>query len=136
VAVCTTHQPSTRNCATEWVHDSKQEQHDIVKYWHSRCRTHPTGLTSCHSVPWCQGLSTINAQHYCGPLCVLHTAIKRKHPGMLTRGVIVWHNTHLHVACTVQGMLLSVHWKVLEPSPLKPRPVTVTSVCLALSRNR
>jgi hypothetical protein len=38
---------------------------------------------------------TTNAQRYCGTLQALCTAIKRKCPSMLTRGVIMLHdNAH------------------------------------------
>jgi hypothetical protein len=64
---------------------------------------------------------TINAQCYCRTLRDLRTAITRKHPGTLMRGVTVLHdNAHPHVASTVSDMLHSMHWKVLDHPPYSP----------------
>jgi hypothetical protein len=39
----------------------------------------------------------LNTQHCCETLRVLHTAIKRKHPNMLTKGVVMlYDNNQVH----------------------------------------
>jgi hypothetical protein len=64
---------------------------------------------------------TINIQCYYGTLRDLLTAIKRKHPSMLTRGVITFHdNAHLHVARTIHDTLCSICWKVSNHPPYSP----------------
>jgi hypothetical protein len=51
----------------------------------------------------------------------LHTAIKRKHPSMLMRGIIMLHNNaHPNVAHTVQDTLHSMLWKVLDHPSYSP----------------
>jgi hypothetical protein len=51
----------------------------------------------------------------------LHIAMKRIHPNMLTRGVMVWYaNSCPNVACTVQDTLHFTHQKVLNQPPYSP----------------
>jgi hypothetical protein len=60
-------------------------------------------------------LTVKNPQHSFGTLQDLHTIVRRKHPHMLMRNVIVLHdNICPHVACTVQDTLCSMRWKVLD----------------------
>jgi hypothetical protein len=56
----------------------------------------------------------------------MQAAIKRNHPSMLTRDVIVLHdNTCLHVAHTILTTLNSMLCKVLGPFTTQPEPVTM-----------
>lgn len=52
-------QQSTASSATEWAHQSKREQCDIVKCWQYRCRNCLKEPLRCHSFLWCQRFSTI-----------------------------------------------------------------------------
>lgn len=63
----------------------------------------------------------INAVRYKDTLDKLHTAIKNKRPGMLSRGVILLHdNARPHVANIVQESLLKKKWEVLPHPAYSP----------------
>jgi hypothetical protein len=58
---------------------------------------------------------TINAASYCGTLERLKTVIKRKRPGLLTKGVLILHDdARPHVATAIQEFLQRFRWTVLE----------------------
>jgi hypothetical protein len=70
---------------------------------------------------------TIHTQHYCGILWDLQTTIS-----MLTRDLIMLHGSACpYVAHTVQDILHSMCWKVLDHPPYNPDLSRVTSMCLA-----
>ena len=63
----------------------------------------------------------ITAIHYNDTLDKLHTAIKNKRPGMLSRGVILLHdNARPHVAKIVQKALAHKRWEVLPHPSYSP----------------
>jgi hypothetical protein len=61
--------------------------------------------------------TTTNAASYCATLERLKTAIKRKRPGLVTKGVLILHdNARTHVATATQEPLQRFRWTVLEHS--------------------
>jgi histone-lysine N-methyltransferase SETMAR len=65
--------------------------------------------------------TTINAASYCATLERLKTAIKRKRPGLLTKGVSILHdNARPHVATATQELLQRFRWTVLEHPAYSP----------------
>jgi hypothetical protein len=57
---------------------------------------------------------TMNAQHYCGTFQDLYSAIKRKLPSMLVRGVMLQDNIHPFVAHSVWDTMCSMCWMILD----------------------
>ncbi|UYV74155.1 hypothetical protein LAZ67_11002260 [Cordylochernes scorpioides] len=61
--------------------------------------------------------TTVNAAKYCEALTKLRAAIKRKHPGLLSRKVLLVHdNARPHAVRTTQTLLESFKW-VIFPHP-------------------
>jgi hypothetical protein len=72
-------------------------------------------------VDFMEKVTTINAASYCGTLERLKTAIKRKRPGLLTKGVLILHdNARPHVAIATQELLQHFRWTVLEHPAYSP----------------
>jgi histone-lysine N-methyltransferase SETMAR len=68
---------------------------------------------------WKKG-TTLNAVSYCATLERFQAAIKR-HPGLLTTGVLLLNNnTRPHIATAIQQLLQRFRWTVLEHLPYSP----------------
>jgi hypothetical protein len=79
------------------------------------CWDHCTTVALVSSDPYLWSLDrdvTINLQHSCGTLQDIPTAVKC--PGMLMTNVFSCMTAHFHVASTLQDMLYSMPWKVLD----------------------
>jgi histone-lysine N-methyltransferase SETMAR len=65
---------------------------------------------------------TVNAASYCTNLRELHKAIRRKRPGLLTRGVILLDdNARPHTARATQDLIRTTfRWERLEHPPYSP----------------
>ncbi|UYV81551.1 TSN [Cordylochernes scorpioides] len=78
----------------------------------------------------CKGISlvdylppntTVNAAKYCEVLTKLRAAIKWKHPGLLSRKVLLVHDNALpHAARTTQMLLENFKWEIFTHPPYSP----------------
>ncbi|UYV74156.1 hypothetical protein LAZ67_11002263 [Cordylochernes scorpioides] len=117
-----------------WVHHSTPEKNDKAWCGRSLRKVHQKGrrsqslqaklwLSSFGTVRvfyWlttCPPNTTVNAAKYCEALTKLRAAIKRKHPGLLSRKVLLVHdNARPHAVRTTQTLLESFKW-VIFPHP-------------------
>jgi hypothetical protein len=128
-------QQLTTRCATDWTHQSKQKQCDMVKCCHSRYRifqNRTNKLTFCSlELRVVKLLKFTEECMLCMELCAV---IKRKHPrhpNLFIRGISVAHQ-HL----SPRGLQCSQHTalralKGIQPSLIQPRPVTVQLPCFS-----
>ena len=65
---------------------------------------------------------TINSNKYCFQLDQLKTALDEKHPELVNRKCIIFHqdNTRLHVSLMTRQKLLQLDWEVLIHPPYSP----------------
>ncbi|GBM50047.1 hypothetical protein AVEN_90784-1 [Araneus ventricosus] len=83
--------------------------------------SNPTSL----SIQTCQRMLGQHAPSYCAKLDRLHKAIRRKRPGLLSKGVLLLHdNARPHTASVTRDLVQRFRWNVLEhPSySLDPAP--------------
>jgi transposase len=65
--------------------------------------------------------STINAAAYQKTLKRLNEAIRRKRPGLLTKGLgVLLHNARPHSAAATMSLLYSWGWEILPDPPYSP----------------
>lgn len=65
--------------------------------------------------------NTINAQRYCEVLKKLRSAIKRKRPHLLSKGVLLMHdNARPHSARQTQDLLGQFNWDIFPHPPYSP----------------
>ena len=63
----------------------------------------------------------MNAQSYCDILFKLRTAIRRKHPGLMSRGVLIHHdNASSYSATFTLDTIQQFCWEVLQHPPYSP----------------
>jgi hypothetical protein len=98
------HAPETNRASMEWKHPGspRTKKFEMVKLMATVFWDHKGVLL----VEFMKKGTTINAALYCATLERLKTAIKRKRPGLLTKGVSILHdNARSHVATATQEFL-------------------------------
>jgi len=64
---------------------------------------------------------TVTSASYCTILTKLRAAIRRKRPGLLTKGVLLLHdNARPHSVNQTKATLRSLKWEVLQHPPYSP----------------
>jgi hypothetical protein len=63
---------------------------------------------------------TVTPASYCMILTKLHAAIRRKRPGLLTKGVLLMHSGCPQSANQTTATLRSFKWEVLQHPPYSP----------------
>lgn len=121
-----------------WVHHFTPESKESSKQWkHStsptpkKFRMRPSAGKVMASVFWdFRGIihvdylpksHTINAAYYQGVLKDVHAAIKRKRPGLITKGVIFQQdNARPHTAQSTMALISELGWEVIPHPPYSP----------------
>ncbi|BFZ13360.1 hypothetical protein BsWGS_16399 [Bradybaena similaris] len=117
------YQPESKRASMQWKHPSSP---CVQKF-----KVTPSAGKVMLTVFWdCQGVlltnfkkkgDNVNSESYCEVLSVLRDAIRRKRPGLLTRGVLLLHdNARPHTARLTQEKIKNLGWKILEHPPYSP----------------
>jgi len=65
--------------------------------------------------------ATINSEYYCRVLCDVHMCLRKKRPGLITKGVLfLQDNAQAHTAHRTTCTLQQLGWEVLPHSPYSP----------------
>jgi hypothetical protein len=102
------HTPKTNRASMEWKHSGspRTKKFKMVKSAGKLIATVFWDHKGVLLVEFMEKGTTINAASYCATLERLKTAIKRKRPGLLTKGVSILHdNARPHVATATQEHL-------------------------------
>jgi histone-lysine N-methyltransferase SETMAR len=100
------HAPETNRASMEWKHPGspRTKKFEMVKSAGKLMATVFWDHKDVLLVEFMKKGTTINAASYCATLERLKTAIKRKRPGILTKGVILHDNARPHVATATQEL--------------------------------
>jgi histone-lysine N-methyltransferase SETMAR len=117
------YQPETKRASMEWKHPSSPATKKfkvtpsagkimLTVFWDSQ------GVLLAH---FQERGENVNAVSYCEVLFMLHAAIRRKRPGLLSRGVLLLHdNARPHTARLSQERIAAFGWQLLEHPPYSP----------------
>jgi len=117
------YEPETKRASMQWKHPSSPA--------HKKFKVTPSAGKVMLTVFWdCQGVlltefqqrgHTVTSASYCTILTKLRAAIRRKRPGLLTKGVLLLHdNARPHSANQTTATLRSFKWEVLQHPPYSP----------------
>jgi histone-lysine N-methyltransferase SETMAR len=117
------YQPESKRASMQWKHPSSP---CVQKF-----KVTPSAGKVMLTVFWdCQGVlltnfqkkgDNVNSESYCEVLLMLRDAIRRKRPGLLTRGVLLLHdNARPHTARLTQEKINHLGWELLEHPPYSP----------------
>ena len=97
---------------------------------HQKAGLHPKKVMLCIWCDWKGVLyyellpenETINSNKYCSQLDQLKAALDEKHPELVNRKRIIFHqdNARLHVSLITRQILLQLDWEVLIHLPYSP----------------
>jgi histone-lysine N-methyltransferase SETMAR len=117
------YQPETKRASLQWKHPSSPS---VKKF-----KVTPSAGKVMLTVFWdSQGVllarfqkkgDNVNAASYCEVLLMLRDAIRKKRPGLLTRGVLLLHdNARPHTARLTRERIDQLGWKLLEHPAYSP----------------
>ena len=109
------YEPETKRASMQWKHPASPA--------HKKFKVTPSAGKVMLTVFWDrQGvLLTVTSASYCTILTKLRAAIRRKRPGLLTKGMLLLHdNTCPHSANQTTATLKSFNWEVLQHPPYSP----------------
>jgi len=114
------YEPKTKRAAMQWIHPVSPA-HKKFKVTPSAGKVMLTVFWDCHGVlltEFQQRGHTVMSASYCTILTKLRAAIRRKRPGLLTKGVLLLHdNARPHSANQTTVTLRSFKWEVLQHPP-------------------
>ena len=117
------HTPETKRASMVWKHpwSPPPQKFKVVKSAGKLMATVFWDIQGVLLVEFLEKGTTINAASYCETLSRLRNAIKRKCPGLLTRGVMLLHdNACPHAATVTQQNLECFKWTIIDHPPYSP----------------
>lgn len=117
------YQPETKRASMQWKHPSSPSTKKfkvvpsagkvmLTVFWDSQ------GVLLAH---FQNKNENVTAESYCRVLLLLRDAIRRKRPGLLTRGILLHHdNARPHSAHLTQARIAELGWELLEHPAYSP----------------